>query len=63
MANSANDKRAAFVQRLKVNPSQAKGTKQSQFSSNNKSNNSSSSDKGSAPARGKALGGGRGNER
>lgn len=64
MAKNANDKRAAFIQRIKANPSQAKVTKQSQFSSNNKSNsNSSSSNKGNAPARGKALGGGRGNER
>lgn len=64
MANSANDKRAAFMQRIKVNPSQTKSAKQSQFSSNNKSSNSSSSsNKASAPARVKALGGGRGNER
>lgn len=64
MANSANDKRAAFMQRIKVNSSQTKSAKQSQFSSNNKSSsNSSSSNKASAPARGKSLGGGRGNER
>lgn len=64
MANSANDKRAAFMQRIKVNPSQTKSAKQSQFASNDKSSsNSSSSNKASAPARGKALGGGRGNER
>ena len=63
MADSFNDKRAAFVQRIKANPGQAKSAKQSQFSSNNKSNSSSNSAKGSAPARGKALGGGRGNER
>jgi hypothetical protein len=65
MANNANDKRAAFMQRIKVNPSQTKSAKQSQFSSNNKSssNSSSGNNKASAPARGKALGGGRGNER
>jgi hypothetical protein len=65
MASSANDKRAAFIQRIKVNPSQTKSAKQSQFSSNNKSssNSSGNSDKASAPVRGKALGGGRGNER
>lgn len=64
MASSADDKRAAFMQRIKVTPSQTKSAKQGQFSSNNKnSNNSSSSNKASAPARGKALGGGRGNER
>lgn len=69
MASSNNDKRAAFMQRIKVNQSQNKSAKQSQFSSNNKSSsnssssNSSSSNKADAPARGKALGGGRGNER
>lgn len=65
MASSNNDKRAAFRQHLKVNPNQTKSVKQSQFSSNNKnsSNSSGSSNKASAPARGKALGGGRGNER
>ncbi len=65
MANSANDKRAAFMQRIKVNSSQTKSAKQSQFSSNNKnsSNSGNSGNKSSAPARGKALGGGRGNER
>lgn len=63
MANSTNDKRAAFMQRIKVNPSQNKSAKQSQFSSNNKNSNSANGNKGSAPSRGKALGGGRGNER
>lgn len=64
MASSMNGKRAAFMQRIKVNPSQTKSAKQGQFSSNNKSSsNSNSSNKTSAPARGKALGGGRGNER
>ena len=64
MDNSANDKRAAFIQRIKVNPSQIKSVKQGQFTSNNKGNsNSNNGNKGSAPARGKALGGGRGNER
>lgn len=64
MASSNNDKRAAFLQRIKVNQSQNKSAKQNQFSSNNKrSSNSSSSNKADAPARGKALGGGRGNER
>lgn len=65
MANSANDKRAAFMQRIKVNSSQIKSSKQRQFSSNNKSssNSNKSGNKSSAPARGRALGGGRGNER
>lgn len=65
MANSANEKRTAFMQRIKVNSSQAKSAKQSQFSSNNKSSNSSqnSTNKGNAPTRGRELGGGRGNER
>lgn len=64
MASSNDDKRAAFMQRIKVNNTgQSKAAKQSQFSSNNKSSSNSSSNKASAPARGKALGGGRGNER
>ena len=65
MADSFKDKRAAFVQSVKVSPDHAKSAKQQQFSSNNKGNSSSTSgsNKASAPSRGKALGGGRGNER
>lgn len=64
MSSSNDDKRAAFMQRIKVNPNQTKGEKQIQFSSNNKSSgNSSSSNRADAPSRGRALGGGRGNER
>lgn len=64
MANNTNDKRSIFMQRIKVNSGQNKSVKQGQFSSNNKSSgNSGTSNKASAPARGKALGGGRGNER
>lgn len=63
MANKMSAKKAAFRQSLKVTPSEMKSAKQSQFSSNNNNGTSSSSNKASAPARGKALGGGRGNER
>lgn len=61
MAN-AKEKRAAFVQRIKVNSSdQSKAAKQSQFCSNNKK--SSSGNKANAPDRQRSLTTGRGNER
>lgn len=63
MASSNNDKRAAFMQRIKVNNTgQSKAVKQSQFSSNNKKS-SSASNKAGAPDRQRSLQSGRGNER
>ena len=59
---SNSDKRAAFVQSLKVNnssSSQSNSAKKAQVSSNN----SSSSNKAGAPDRQRAKGQGRGNER
>lgn len=60
MANSNDAKRAAFMQRIKVNQSsqQQAAAKRAQVSSNNASN---SSNKGEAPQR--SLERGRGNER
>lgn len=68
MASTIAEKKAAFMQRIRVSPSQLKSAKQSQFLSNNKSNNKKSSDsdnsnKADAPDRVRGLGGGRGNER
>ena len=65
MENMYKEKRAEFVQRLKVSKEEMNKTeKRDQFSSNNKNNNDSDSDnKGEAPARGKSLEEGRGNER
>ena len=62
MANSNDAKRAAFMQRIKVNQSsqQQAAAKLAQVSSNNASN---SSNKGEAPQRQRSLERGRGNER
>ena len=62
MANSNDAKRAAFMQRIKVNQSSQQQTaaKRAQVSSNNASN---SSNKGEAPQRQRSLERGRGNER
>ena len=60
--SSNSDKRAAFVQRLKVNnssSSQKNSSKKAQVSSNNSSN----TNKAGAPDRQRAKGQGRGNER
>lgn len=64
--SSNNEKRAAFVARLKVDTSQQNKTaKQGQFASNNANKNSSSNNdaKGEAPDRQRSLSRGRGNER
>lgn len=68
MASSIEDKKAAFMQRIRVNPNQLKSAKQNQFLSNNKNSsnsnsNSDNSNKADAPDRVRGLGGGRGNER
>lgn len=62
MANSNDAKRAAFMQRIKVNQSsqQRAAAKRAQVSSNNTSN---SGNKGEAPQRQRSLERGRGNER
>lgn len=62
MANSNDAKRAAFMQRIKVNQSsqQQAAAKRTQVSSNNASNSGS---KGEAPQRQRSLERGRGNER
>ena len=62
MANSNDAKRAAFMQRIKVNQSsqQQAAAKRAQVSSNNASN---SGNKGEAPQRQRSLECGRGNER
>lgn len=62
MANSNDAKRAAFMQRIKVNQSsqQKAAAKRAQVSSNNASN---SGNKGEAPQRQRSLERGRGNER
>ena len=62
MANSNDAKRAAFMQRIKVNQSsqQQVAAKRAQVSSNNAGN---SSNKGEAPQRQRSLERGRGNER
>lgn len=62
MANSNDAKRAAFMQRIKVNQSsqQQAAAKRAQVSSNNAGN---SSNKGEAPQRQRSLERGRGNER
>ena len=62
MANSNDAKRAAFMQRIKVNQSsqQQAAAKRAQVSSNNASN---SGNKGDAPQRQRSLEHGRGNER
>ena len=62
MANSNDAKRAAFMQRIKVNQSsqQQVAAKRAQVSSNNASN---SGNKGEAPQRQRSLERGRGNER
>ena len=62
MANSNDAKRAAFMQRIKVNQSsqQQAAAKRAQVSSNNASN---SDNKGEAPQRQRSLERGRGNER
>lgn len=62
MANSNDAKRAAFMQRIKVNQSsqQQAAVKRAQVSSNNASN---SGNKGEAPQRQRSLERGRGNER
>lgn len=64
MASTTDEKKAAFMQRIRVSPDQLKSAKQNQFSSNNKnSSNSNNSNKADAPERVRGLGGGRGNER
>lgn len=62
MTNSNDAKRAAFMQRIKVNQNsqQQAAAKRAQVSSNNASN---SSNKGEAPQRQRSLERGRGNER
>ena len=62
MANSNDAKRAAFMQRIKVNQSsqQQVAAKRAHVSSNNASN---SGNKGEAPQRQRSLERGRGNER
>lgn len=62
MANSNDAKRAAFMQRIKVNQSSQQQTaaKRAQVSSNNASN---SGNKGEASQRQRSLERGRGNER
>lgn len=62
MANSNDAKRAAFMQRIKVNQSsqQQAAAKRAQVSNNNASN---SGNKGEAPQRQRSLERGRGNER
>lgn len=62
MANSNDAKRAAFMQRIKVNQNsqQQAAAKRAQVSSNNASN---SGNKGEAPQRQRSLERGRGNER
>mgnify|MGYP006911844447 FL=1 len=62
MGNSNDAKRAAFMQRIKVNAGsqQQDSAKRAQVSSNNASN---SGNKGEAPQRQRAVAQGRGNER
>ena len=64
MASSNNEKRAAFMQRIRVNPSSLnKTSKQTQFASNNKNSSSTNNTKGADVSRQRSLMGGRGNER
>ena len=63
---SNNEKRAAFIARLRVDTSQqSKTAKQNQFASNNANKNSSNNNnsQGEAPDRQRSLSKGRGNER